>query len=97
MFRAADLILISKTDLLPYLDDFSSPKAEQTLHYLANDAPVIEFSSKDGNGLNAWISWLHAEIEHYRSLLLNKQRQRPKVLQNGQLLYAHRVKQSFIP
>jgi hydrogenase nickel incorporation protein HypB len=51
MFRAADLI--SKTDLLLYLDDFPSPKAKQNLHNFVNDAPVIEFSSKDGNGLNA--------------------------------------------
>ena len=95
MFRAADLM--SKTDLLLYMDVFSSPKAEQTLHNFVNDAPVIEFSSKNGNGLNAWIAWLHAEIEQYRSLLLNKQTQRPKVQQDGQLLHAQPGKTKFYP
>jgi len=97
MFRAADLMLISKTDLLPYLDDFSPARAEQNLHNLANDAPVIEFSSKDGKGMDAWIAWLHTEIEQYRSLLLNKQTQRPKVQLDGQLLHAQSGKTKFYP
>ncbi|MBT8442657.1 MAG: hydrogenase nickel incorporation protein HypB, partial [Gammaproteobacteria bacterium] len=32
MFRAADLVLISKSDLLPVLDDFKPEKAKQYLH-----------------------------------------------------------------
>ena len=97
MFRAADLMLISKTDLLPHLDDFSPLRAEQNLHNLANDAPVIEFSSKNGKGMDAWIAWLHAEIECYRSLLLDKQTQRPKVQQDGQLLHGQPGKIKFYP
>ena len=87
MFRAADLMLISKTDLLPYLDDFSPSNAEQNLHNLANAASVIELSSKDGKGLDEWIAWLHAEIKAYQALLLNQQTQRPNVQQDGQLLH----------
>lgn len=97
MFRAADLMLISKTDLLPFLDDFSPSKAEQTLHNLANDSAVINFSSKDGNGLDAWIAWLHAEIKDYRALLLNNQTQRPKVQEEGQLLHAQSGKTRYYP
>ena len=88
MFRAADLMLISKTDLLPYLDDFSPDSARRHLHNLANNTPVIEFSAKDGNGLDAWLDWLHTEIAQYRSLLPNQQTLRPKVQQDGQLLHA---------
>lgn len=95
MFRAADLMLISKTDLLPFLDDFSSARAEKNLHNLANDAPVIEFSVKDGNGLDAWIAWLHAEIENYRLMLLEQQTQRPKVQQDGQLLHTNAENPKF--
>ncbi|MDD5632893.1 MAG: GTP-binding protein, partial [Methylococcales bacterium] len=97
MFRAADLMLISKTDLLPYLDDFSPEKPEQNLRNLANDAPVIAFSSKDGHGLDAWIAWLQAEIEQYQALLLKKQTQRPKVQQDGQLLHAQPGNTRFYP
>jgi hydrogenase nickel incorporation protein HypB len=97
MFRAADLMLISKTDLLPYLDDFSPANAEQNLHNLANDAPVIAFSSKNGAGLDAWIVWLHAEIEAYRALLLKQQTQRPKVQVDGQLLHTQPGVTKFYP
>ncbi len=97
MFRAADLMLISKTDLLPFLDDFSPSNAEHNLHNLANDAPVIAFSSKNGDGLDAWIAWLQAEIETYRALLLKQQTQRPKVQIEGQLLHAQPGATKFYP
>ena len=97
MFRAADLMLISKTDLLPFLDDFSPTKAEHNLRNLANDAPVIEFSSKIGDGLDSWIDWLHAEINHYRSLLLDHKTQRPKVQQDGQLFHTQPSNTKFYP
>ncbi len=97
MFRAADLMLISKTDLLPFLDDFSSQKAEQNLHNLANDAPVIEFSSKDGKGMDIWITWLQAEIDQYQALLLNQQTQHPKVQQDGELLHVQPGNTKFYP
>ncbi len=97
MFRSADLMLISKTDLLPHLDDFSPRKAAQNLHNLANVAPVIEFSSKDGEGMDAWIVWLQTEIAAYQALLLNKQTQRPKIQQNNPLLDSKPNKPKFYP
>jgi hydrogenase nickel incorporation protein HypB len=88
MFRAADLMLISKTDLLPHLDDFSPNHAKQHLHNLANNTPVIEFSAKNGDGLDEWITWLQSEITSYRSLLDSQQTLRPKIQQDGPLLHA---------
>jgi hydrogenase nickel incorporation protein HypB len=88
MFRAADLMLISKTDLLPHLDDFSTDHAKQHLHNLANNTPVIEFSAKNGDGLDEWITWLQSEITAYRLLLDRQQTLRPKVQQDGPLLHA---------
>ncbi|MFZ9609869.1 MAG: hydrogenase nickel incorporation protein HypB [Methylococcales bacterium] len=97
MFRAADLMLISKTDLLPYLDDFSTSNAKQNLQNLANAAPVIEFSSKDSNGLDDWIAWLLSEIKTYTELLQTKKTQRPKVQQEGQFFHTSSVKPKFYP
>jgi len=58
MFRAADLMLLSKTDLLAVLDDFSTRKAEQNLRALANEAEVIQVSVKQEDSLESWLSWL---------------------------------------
>ncbi len=97
MFRAADLMLISKTDLLPHLDDFSPDNAKQNLHNLANNTDVIELSAKTGDGLDEWITWLQAEIAAYRLLLDNQQTLRPKVQQDGQLLHEQTDKSKFYP
>ncbi len=94
MFRASDLMLISKTDLLPYLDDFSTDRAKQNLHNLATDAPVIELSSKNGNGFEAWINWLQTEIESYHELVSNNKTQRPKIQQDGQLMHSQALQMS---
>jgi len=58
MFRAADLVLISKADLLPVLDDFEPSYAERCLRELASEAPLFEVSSKSGQGVADWIDWL---------------------------------------
>jgi len=97
MFRASDLMLISKIDLLPYLDNFSSDQAKQNLHNLATDAPVIELSSKNGNGFDRWINWLQSEIESYRALLLKHKTQRPKIQKEGQLLHVQPEQTKFTP
>lgn len=60
MFRAADLVLISKADLLAVLDDFDPAAAEGHLRQLANAAPVFEVSAKSGAGLDAWLDWVRA-------------------------------------
>jgi hydrogenase nickel incorporation protein HypB len=65
MFRAADLMLLSKTDLLPYMDEFSPERAEGNLRQLACSAPAIRVSSKDGVGLGKWIYWLLSERAAY--------------------------------
>ncbi len=69
MFRAADLMLLSKTDLLPYLAEFSPQKAEASLRNLASPAPVLHVSAKDGTGLQAWVDWLRAARAEHRQHL----------------------------
>ena len=69
MFRAADLVLLSKSDLLPVLDDFKPEKAKQYLHDIASDAPVFELSSKDLSGMQQWFDWLFDQIEKQKAYL----------------------------
>ena len=72
MFRAADLVLISKSDLLPVLDDFKPEKARQYLHDIASAAPVLELSSRDASGLQNWFDWLQAQIQKQRDYLADQ-------------------------
>lgn len=62
MFRTADLVMLSKADLLPILDDFSPERAETYLRKLANPAPLIHASAKSGDGLDHWLKWLREAV-----------------------------------
>ncbi len=66
MFRAADLVLVTKADLLPVLDDFDPAYAESCLRQLASEAPVHEVSARKGTGLDVWLDWLHTELATLR-------------------------------
>jgi hydrogenase nickel incorporation protein HypB len=67
MFRAADLVLVTKADLLPVLDDFDPAYAEDCLRNLANTAPFIIVSARKGDGMDAWLDWLRAQLVALRS------------------------------
>jgi hydrogenase nickel incorporation protein HypB len=67
MFRAADLVLITKADLLPVLEDFDPAYAEDCVRQLANPAPILNVSARKGDGLDAWLDWLRARLEDVRA------------------------------
>ena len=59
MFAAADLALINKADLLPYLDidvDLMIANARRVNPKL----DVIQISAKSGEGMPAWLAWIKA-------------------------------------
>jgi len=58
MFRAAHLVLVTKTDLLPYLDDVSVAQIRDAVARVAPEAEVLAISAKTGEGLPAWLAWL---------------------------------------
>ena len=62
MFRTADLVLISKCDLLPVLDDFDPQRATDYLHDIASTAPIIALSAKDHSGMDEWVEWISQQI-----------------------------------
>ena len=65
MFRSADLLLVTKTDLLPFLDDFDPNKPQEHLHQLANAAPVLHLSAKTHAGMDNWYTWLSNEVNRH--------------------------------
>jgi len=66
MFRAAALVLLTKTDLLPVMDDFIPARAEQALRNLANPAPCLALSARKNINFDPWLAWLREEIAALR-------------------------------
>jgi len=57
MFRQADLVLLNKTDLLPYVD-FDMKQYMTDLRIAAPDALLLQISATTGDGVQAWYDWL---------------------------------------
>jgi hydrogenase nickel incorporation protein HypB len=89
MFRAADVMLVTKTDLLPAIEEFSVQRAEDHFRNLASQAPVLEVSSKKGRGMAAWLDWLRAELDAQRARVAGGRTIRPSVQADGARLHAH--------
>lgn len=62
IFRAADLTLISKCDLLPFLDGFDPLRARQSLEAVAGSTPLLKISARNGEGIDQWLDWLQQSI-----------------------------------
>ncbi|HYD65457.1 hydrogenase nickel incorporation protein HypB [Azospirillum sp.] len=67
MFRAADQVLITKTDLLPYLGDFDTARARGAVAALGRATPVLELSAKTGQGLEGWMASLTEAVAARRA------------------------------
>jgi hydrogenase nickel incorporation protein HypB len=88
MFRAADLMLLSKTDLLPVLDDFDPRHAEQALRMVGSAAPMLRVSPRKGEGVVDWLAWLEGELVAQRARVAAGTTRRPAVQSQGARLHA---------
>jgi hydrogenase nickel incorporation protein HypB len=59
MFRAADLMLLNKCDLLPYLT-FDADLAVANARRVNPDIKVIRTSATSGEGMGEWLDWIKA-------------------------------------
>jgi len=84
MFRASDLVLLTKADLLPVLDDFDTDKAERHVRELANPAPCLSVSTKQPESLEPWFDWLKAQLAAKKDGAALS----PKTQRDGALLHA---------
>ncbi|UCV07766.1 hydrogenase nickel incorporation protein HypB [Dechloromonas denitrificans] len=66
MFRAADVMLLNKCDLLPYLE-FDADLAEANARRVNPHLTVFRVSATSGDGLAAWVSWIEAGLEAQRA------------------------------
>ncbi|MEL6246811.1 MAG: hydrogenase nickel incorporation protein HypB [Cyanobacteria bacterium J06648_16] len=61
MFREADCLLITKTDLAPHVD-VDIQQIEANVRQLNTSAAIIPISAKTGEGLEAWFKWVQAVV-----------------------------------
>src|SRR5512141_2468217 len=57
MFKAADLVLLAKVDLVPHLD-VDLAEIHDALARVMPRPRVIEVSARTGAGMDAWVAWL---------------------------------------
>jgi hydrogenase nickel incorporation protein HypB len=58
MFHKADLVLVTKADLLPHLPEVSLPVLHQNLALVMPRPAMLVVSAKTGIGMDYWIRWL---------------------------------------
>jgi len=61
MFQAADLMIINKTDLLPYLQ-FNLDKCKEFARRVNPKIEILELSCLSGQGMQGWYGWLEREV-----------------------------------
>ncbi len=62
MFHAADLMLINKTDLLPYVD-FDVARCIQYARQVNPAIHIIQLSATKGDNFSAWTDWLEKRVK----------------------------------
>ncbi|MCP8690343.1 hydrogenase nickel incorporation protein HypB [Marinobacterium sedimentorum] len=60
IFHHAELLLITKTDLLPHVE-FNIQKCIEYARRIQPDLPYLELCATRGDGMAAWLDWLEAQ------------------------------------
>ena len=67
MFQKAELVLLTKIDLLPHLPGIEVSRIRDGLARVAPRAIMLEISAVTGQGLEDWVNWLtsrHSALRH---------------------------------
>jgi hydrogenase nickel incorporation protein HypB len=66
MFQAADCLLITKLDLVPYLD-VDVDRIIANVRQMNSHATIIPVSAKTGEGMDTWHDWVRSQHQSTRS------------------------------
>lgn len=66
MFTVCDLVLINKTDVMPYFD-FDLERCKSYIHKRNPKAQVIPICAKTGEGVDAFVQWLLTEVNAWKN------------------------------
>ena len=73
MFRTADVIIVSKCDLLQVIDDFDPARASRAIADLGRKVPVIHTATGKAESIGPWLDWLS----------INRSRHQPAAMSRG--------------
>lgn len=65
IFRNCDAVVLTKTDLLPYVD-FQIARARCNIEALNASTKIFTVSSQNGEGMAEWLAWLNEQLSNYR-------------------------------
>jgi hydrogenase nickel incorporation protein HypB len=66
MFSVCDVVLINKTDVMPYFD-FDLEKCTEYIHMRNPKAQVIPICAKTGEGIDTFADWIVAEVASWKN------------------------------
>ena len=66
MFSVCDLVLVNKTDVMPYFD-FDLEKCKEYVHMRNPRAEVIPICAKTGEGVEAFADWILREVNNWKT------------------------------
>ena len=66
IFTVCDVLLINKTDVLPYFD-FDMGKVVEYAHRRNPKLEIFPVSAKTGEGMDAWCDWLRRQVKDWQS------------------------------
>ena len=66
MFTVCDLVIINKTDVMPYFD-FDLERCKSYIHQRNSKAQVIPICAKTGEGVDAFVQWLLTEVNAWKN------------------------------
>ena len=61
MFRSADLLILSKIDLLPHVG-FDAPRCLDYARRVNPGIECLQLSATTGEGIDAWCAWLRQQL-----------------------------------
>jgi hydrogenase nickel incorporation protein HypB len=67
MFHAADVMILNKTDLLPYLD-FDVEKCIEYARRVNSDIRVLQVSATSGEGMDTWFNWIDSAHKNQKEV-----------------------------
>ncbi len=66
IFRASDLVVLSKADLLDVIQDFAPARAAAALRALGRDTPMIHTAARRTPAIGPWLDWLEQTLKAWR-------------------------------